>query len=65
MTEREFLASEECARRIQKARSMIRLGGGNGKIVIELDYKDDRYLSGGIDARVSSGRVNAKQFTPE
>jgi len=65
MTEREFLASEEFERRLRRARSLVRVGGGAGKVIIELDYKDDRFQSGALDTKVSSGRVSAKQFTPE
>lgn len=65
MTITEYLASEDLRQKVQKARSVLRIGGATGQIVITLDLKDDALRSGGVDVKISSSRIDAKQFVPE
>jgi hypothetical protein len=65
MTILEFLAGEAVRRGVQAARSIVRSAGGTGKIVIVLDFKDDAFRSGSIEAQASASRLDAKHFAPE
>jgi hypothetical protein len=61
---REFLSSEQLLQHVKVAQDHLRVRGGTGKVVIELDHKDGIFRSGHVHPQVTTGRVKVP-FTPE